>query len=614
MFNTILKQELKIFACNYNYLGLGYAAWEMEVNAQRVILVWQMAINCSTGLFDLEGGVGLMLNKNRFVLLFVLLLVVIFAFGCAPVENDVDPPDEEPVVDVEAPVELRKTFSWPTQIDPAVGSDFSSSTAITNLYDTLVYPNPDGTFDPHLAENWEVSEDYLTYRFNLHEGVLFHDGTELTAEDVVFSFERLQAIGEGFAYLFAGRITSVEAIDEYTVEFTLPEPFGPFLSTLTRLYIVNKDLVMDNLEDGPYGEYGDYGTEFLNDNDAGSGAYMVKEFDIATQLTMEKFDDYFAYLDPMAPDIFVMIGTTEAATVRTGMMRREIEISDQWQTLEAFHSLGEIDGVDVARWPDGGQLYLMMNNQKPPLDCVHARRAISYTFNYDSLVQDIYPGTEQARGPVSSVLPGWNPDVYQFSQDLERAEEEMALSVYDGQWDQYPIEYAWTAEVADLEKIALMTQAESEKVGLKVEIVSTPWMTMIEQAGSVETTPHITSIWVSPHYGEAGSMLEAKYHSSNAGTWEQTEWLLNDEVDAMIEKAMATVDREERFAIYREIQEMIVELAPTIFSYDNMERHAYQSYYITWPQADDPIPVMGYNVEARFIQVDPVKRAELLGN
>ena len=558
-----------------------------------------------------------MLNKRLLMLVLLALFVMLFAFGCGPGDVAAPADDEEvdlPEPSVEGPVYLRKTFSWPTYIDPAVGSDFSSSTALCNLYDTLIYPNSDGSFDPHLARDWEVSEDNLTYRFYLNEGVMFHDGTELIAEDVKFSFDRLQAIGEGYAYIFKDRVSSVEVIDDYTVDFILPQPFGPFLTTLTRLYIVNKDLVMANLQDGPYGEYGDYGKEFLNTNDAGSGAYQVKEFDVATLLVLEKVDNYFAFVDPMAPDIFELIGSTEAATVRTGMMRRELEISDQWQTLEAFASLESIDGVDIARWPDGGQLYLMMNTQKPPLDDIHVRRALSWAFNYDALVQNIYPGTEQAKGPVSSVLPGWNPNVFQFNYDLAKAEEELALSKYAGQLDQYPIEYAWTAEVADLEKIALMTQAEAQKIGLTIDIVKTPWMSLIDQSGSIETTPHITSIWVSPHYGEAGSILEAKYHSSNTGSWEQTEWLLNDQVDAMIEQAMATVDREERMAIYRDIQDLIVELAPTIFAYDNMERHAYQSYYVTWPQASAPIPVMGYNLVARFISVDPVKRAELLAN
>lgn len=555
-----------------------------------------------------------MFRRCLFVLLIILLLISVSSIGCGPGEQVTPPDGETPEPAVEGPTYLRVTESWPTYIDPAIGSDYSSSTALCNLYDTLIYPKSDGSFDPHLARDWDVSEDNLTYTFYLNEGVMFHDGSELTAEDVKFSFDRLTAIGEGYAYIFAGRVDSVEVIDDYTVEFNLPRPFGPFLTTLTRLYIVNKALVMDNLQDGPYGEFGDYGKEFLNVNDAGSGAYKVREFDVATILVMEKFDDYFAFMDPMAPDIYELIGTTEAATIRTGMMRREIDISDQWQTLEAFNSLEAIDGVEIARWPDGGQLYLMMNTQNPPLDDVHVRRALSWAFNYDALVQNIYPGTEQAKGPVSSVLPGWNPNVFQYSYDLDKAQEELALSKYAGQFDQYPIEYAWTAEVADLEKIALMTQAEAQKIGLTVDIVKTPWMTMIDRAGSENTTPHIMSIWVSPHYGEAGSILEAKYHSSNTGSWEQTEWLQNAEVDALIEEAMATVDRDERFAIYMQIQDLIVELAPTIFAYDNMERHAYQAYYIDWPEASNPIPVMGYNIVGRFIKVDPVKRAELLGN
>jgi len=549
-----------------------------------------------------------------FLLLMVLLISAIGLVGCPPGEQVVEPDVEAPVPPVEDLTYLRVTEAWPTYIDPAIGSDYSSSTALSNLYDTLIYPKSDGTVEPHLAREWEVSEDNLTYRFFLNEGVKFQDGSELTAEDVKFSFDRLTAIGQGFAYIFTGRVDSVEVIDEYTVDFNLTRPFGPFLITLTRLYIVNKDLVMENLQDGPYGEFGDYGKEFLTVNSAGSGAYKVKEFDVATKLVMEKFDDYFAFMDPSAPDIFELIGTTEAATVRTGMMRREIDISDQWQTKEAFDSLDAIDGVEIARWPDGGQLYIMLHTQKPPLDDIHVRRALSWAFNYGVVVQDIFPGTEQARGPVSRVLPGWDSDAMQYSFDLAKAEQELALSKYAGRFDQYPIEFAWTAEVPDLEKIALMTQAEAQKIGLTVNIVKTPWMTMIDRAGSKDTTPHITSIWVAPHYAEAGSILEAKYHSANTGSWEQTEWLENAEVDALIEQAMATIDRDERFAIYMQIQDLIVDLAPTIFTFDNEVRHAYQAHYIDWPQAGNPIPVMGYNIVARFIRVDPVKRAELIGN
>jgi len=88
------------------------------------------------------------------------------------------------VTAAEAKRELRVTFAWPTYIDPAVGSDFSSSSSFVNLYDTLVYPTPDGQITPHVAERWEVSEDGLTWTFYLRKGVKFHNGDELTAEEI----------------------------------------------------------------------------------------------------------------------------------------------------------------------------------------------------------------------------------------------------------------------------------------------------------------------------------------------------------------------------------------------------------------------------------------------
>lgn len=510
---------------------------------------------------------------------------------------------------------MRSTWSWPTQIDPAVGSDYSSSTALTNLYDTVVYPTADGSVEPHLAKSWEISEGGLVYTFQLKKGVKFHNGDELTAQDVKFSMERLLEVGEGYAYLFKGKVENVEVLGDYEIRFELSETFGPFLSTLVRLYIVNKEKVMENLKDGPYGNYGDYGKEFLNTHDAGTGAYKVKEFSVGSYLLLEKFPGYFGYLAPNTPDEFKMIGTTKAITVRTMMSKRKLEISDQWQTLEGFRSLEKINGVDLVNWPDGGQLYLMLNTKLPPLDDIHVRKALSYAFDYTTLVERLYPGFPQAQGPVSRVFAGHNSELFQYQKDLDKAKEELKKSKYYGELNKYPIEYAWTAEVPDLEKIALMLQADCEKIGLDIKVKKTPWMKMIDRAAKKETTPHITSIWVSPHYPEAGSLLETKYHSSNTGSWEQTEWLENDKIDKLIERALGTRDREKRTELYKEIQERIVELVPSIFCFDNLERHAYQSDYVDWPQveAEKAIPVMGYMFDMRFTQIYPEKRAELLG-
>lgn len=564
-------------------------------------------------------------NRHWLVLVLALTLLVVAACGGAPSNQGSGGQDQQAGTGSSGQAGdgtsqpagrrvLRMTHSWPNQIDPARGSDMASAVSLINLYSSLVYPTPEGNVEPYAAESWTVSDDNLTYTFQLRQGIKFHDGREMTAEDVKFSFDRLMAIGEGFAYLFRGVVREVTVDDTYTVSFHLEQPFGPFLNILTRLYIVNSELVKENIKpDGPYGEMGDYGTEFLNVNDAGSGAYMVRSFDISSELVMERFPDFFGEVAPNAPDEVRIIGTTEAATVRTWMSNRELEISDTWQTAEALASLDNIPGIDIASYLDGGQLYLMMHTQKPPLDDIHVRRAIAYLIDYDALVQQIFPGTEKARGPVSRSLVGWNPSLPELEFSLDKAREELAQSRYAGQWDQYPIEYAWTAEVPALEKVALMLQANAQQVGLTIDIVQTPWLQLIERAGSKESTPHLASIFVTPSYGEAGSQLRARFHSSTAGTWEQLEWLENAELDAMIEDALATVDFVERMAKYAEVQARVVELFPTVALYDNVNRHAYQACYVEWPQLQAPIPVLGYMQDARFIEVFP-ERVASCGN
>lgn len=508
---------------------------------------------------------------------------------------------------------LRATFAWPTYADPAVGSDFSSSCALVNVYDTLVYPTREGPVQPQVARSWEVSGDSLAWTFHLRQGIKFHDGSELTAEDVAFSMDRLTTIGEGYAYLFTGRVIKSEVLDKYAVRFRLSEPFGPFLTNLVRLYIVNKKQVMKHVEKpGPYGELGDYGKKYLLTHDCGSGPYRIKEFRLEEYVLMEKNPAYWLPIDPDAPDEVRFIATTEPVTVRTMISRRELEISDQWQTAEGWKALDAIKGVDITGFFMGGVFYYMMHTKKAPTDDIHFRKAIAWATDYDAVV-GLFPGTHQAQGPVAVDFPGWNPDVFVYRRDLARAKEELKKSRYYDKLDDYPVEVHWCAEVPDEEKVALLFMANMADIGIIANIVKTPWLKMVDEVASQEASPHIETIFVAPHYPEAGSILESRYHSQSAPTWEQNEWLLDPEIDKMIEDAIATIDTEERFAKYRKIQDKIVELCPSIFMFDQLERHAYQSFYVDWPAAQgEVIPVMGYNFDCRLIKVYPEKREELL--
>ena len=499
---------------------------------------------------------------------------------------------------------LRATFAWPTYIDPAVGSDFSSSSSIVNLYDSLVYPDTKGDPLPHVATSWETSDDALTWTFHLRDDVIFHDGTPLTAADVKYSMDRLTTIGEGYAFLFLGRVTSTDVIDEHTVQFKLSQPFGPFISTLYRLYIVNKALVEGNVETpGPYGDMGDYGKRFLLTNDAGSGPYMVKEFRLEEELVMTKNPNYWIAIDDAAPNEVRFIGTTESATVRTMMARKELEIADQWQSQEALKALDAMDGVDIAAFSPGTEFYLMINTKIAPTDDIHFRKAMAWATDYQTVVEHIFPGAFQARGPVPQNLPGADPTVFQYHRDLDKAREELALSKYDPK--DYEVEFHWIAEVPDEEKVALSFMSNMADVGINVKVVKVPWMSVVEEMGALESSPNIVSVFDSSHYPEAGSLLESRYHSNSAPTWEQNEWLLDKTLDADIEDAINTVDRAARFAKYAQIQQYITDLCPTIFLFEQVEKHAYQASYVDWPTASGEVnPVMGYNLAARFIKVN----------
>lgn len=542
------------------------------------------------------------LNNGLFLVLVASLVLILSFVGY----TQQTPTNEEVKV-------IRHTNSWPLYLDPAVGSDYASSIALCNLYDSLVFPTPDGSVKPWLAKSWEISEDGLTYTFELVPGVKFHNGDEVTADDVVFSLERVMTIGEGYGYLFTANVEGAEVLEKYKVQFNLKKTFGPFLGALVRLYILDKNQVMANIQDGLYGEFGDYGKRWLVTHDAGSGPYQVKEMKTAEYLLMEKFNDYWAgWENKDAPQYVKEIGTTEAITIRTLMSRGELEITDQWQTSENLAAIDQIPNTEVSSLFEGSVLNIMLNTKKPPTDDIHFRKALAYCIDYQQIIEKIFPGSRPS-GSIASSTPGYNPDLKTYTLDLVKAEEHLKQSPYYENLDQYPFELYWVSEVPDEEKVALMIQANAAKLGIKVNIVKVPWLSLIDVLAKLETTPTGAIIFVSPHYAEAGSMLESRYHSRSTGTWEQGEWLQDPEIDAMIEDAIASIDQKERFQKYYAIQEKIAELSPTLWIMEQAVKQAYRSDYVIFPaeelvkQGKPANPVMGYNFYYRDFKVFPEK-------
>jgi len=505
---------------------------------------------------------------------------------------------------------LRIASGWPAFIDPAVGSDLTSCKLFVNIYDSLVFIDKDrGLPVPHIAKSWDVSDDEKNWTFHLNEGIKFHDGTELTAEDIKFSMDRIITIGEGFAFLFLNRVESTEVVDRYTVTFYLNQPIGPFLGMLGRLYILNKDLVLKNIiKPGPYGDMGDYGKQWLTTHDAGSGPYIVKQFSPEESVIMDLNPDYWKPLDPLVPDTFVVYNLTEPSTIISMLRNREIEIGYHHNAKETLEEADKIEGIDIKRLPQNGIMYWMLNSKKPPTDDVHFRKALAWGIDYETIVNKISVGVTPSQGPIPKKCPGFDPTISNYYLNLDKAKEELEKSKYYGELDKYPVTVYWIDRMPDEEKMVLLFMANMEKLGIKIESVKVPWTKAVEDAGKLETSPNIMTITVNGDYLEAGSLLNNRYSSEAASTWTQNEWLLDPELDAKIDDAIGTIDQEERFTKYSKIIHYVHDdLCASISLFDMALNVPYQSAYVDW-HSGESISLMGYEFYLPDIKVDPEKR------
>lgn len=530
------------------------------------------------------------------------------------------------------------------ELDPAKATDYVDSILMWNVYDTLVLPTPGGEAGPegfpgvkgHLATGWTISPDGLTYTFTLRSGVKFHDGSDLTSEDVKFSMERMLAIRQGFAFLFfdaAGnpRIESIDTPNPQTVVFRLREPFSPFLAALVTFRIVNKDLVQAKATAAdPWGE------QFLRDHDAGSGAYRVIDHNFQERSVLEKFPGYFLPFAQNSPDEVRIILENEPAVIRTLMARREMEVTSQWLPSETYEELDEIEGIELTRIGGQSLLYFYFNTKRPPTDDINCREALSWALDYDTLLTLGFPGSTQARGPIPAGYPGHDPTLPQFKRDLSKAREALSKCKYfNAQTGKLtvPVEHFWIAEVPVEEKYALLFQQNAADIGIDVNVVKTPWALYNERLVRPETNPNTVTVFVAGNYPSPDTFLFSKYHSSACTpvcTWQSAEDLRDPNVDKLLDDARAAVDPDRSLELYKQAQRRIVELVPDIFAFDQTATFARQDYVtVPWEARFQELlsqgvseqealvrartPVIAADWTFKDFQVDLTRKAQLGG-
>ena len=502
---------------------------------------------------------------------------------------------------------IRVNENAPGDTDPARSTRAVGSILFYNLYDTLLVPGPGGQgVAPHLAESYSV--DGKVYTFKLRQGVKFHSGAELTADDVAYSLNRLIAIGAGPAPLFKNWIEKTEAVDKYTVRITTAQPYTPFLAATFRLGIIDSKLARANQKDGPFGEFGDYSQAFLVMNGAGTGAYKISTHAPQTQTVLEKNADYFLPVSAEAPDRVVMLYGVEQATQVAMMRRGELDIMSQWASPETKRAALGIEGASIVGEAGLSALQIKLNTTKPPLDDVNCRRALAKALDYDALADqaNVTPNAKGAtvtNGPLLIGALGYDPSVRPYTRDIQGAKAELDRCKYKP--GEHELEIVWLSEVPLEERFALLMQQNWSELGFKAKITRMPVSLYYQSVANKQTTPHVSQLFTISLSPDPDSYFASVYGTRAHGQPYAAEWLSDAKVDDLLEKGRAESDAAARAAIYRELSSRLRELQPTIWGYEVVTTYA-KSKRVSVPALEDPAKnsrVAGMNLMFRNMKV-----------
>ncbi|RWB01348.1 MAG: ABC transporter substrate-binding protein [Mesorhizobium sp.] len=457
-----------------------------------------------------------------------------------------------------------------TTLDPAIGYDWQNWSMIKSLFDGLMDYEPGTTnLKPDLAESYEISPDGKTFTFKLRHGVKFHNGREMTADDVKYSLDRVtnpktQSPGAGFfgsikGYdeVAAGKadgLSGVTVVDPYTVKFELSRPDATFLHVMA----INFAHVV------PKEEVEKYGADF-GKHPVGTGAFKLAEWTLGQRIVFVRNPDYWHKGLPHLDKITFEVGQ-EPIVALLRMQKGEIDLPLDGIPPAKFQEV-MADPEQKARVVEGGQLhtgYITMNTTMAPFDNVKVRQAVNMAINKARIVQIINNRAVPANQPLPPSMPGYDKEYKGYPYDVAKAK---ALLAEAGHPDGFDTQL-FAMNTDPNPRIAQAIQQDLAAIGIKASIQSLAQANVIAAGGDKAGAPMIWSggmAWIAdfpdpsnfygPILGCAGAV---------PGGWNWS-WYCNKDLDAKAAEADSVVDPAkagERDKMWSAIYDKVMEDAP----------------------------------------------------
>ena len=425
-------------------------------------------------------------------------------------------------------------------LDPHLAVAAGTKEVMFNVFEGLMKPTSTGDLTPAVAESYTVSEDRLTYTFTLREGVKFHNGDEVTAEDVVYSIHRCADTTDGTPLVEAfSVIQSVEAVDARTVAITISEPSNEFISYMTTA-ILPADY--DQQDTAP----------------VGTGPFKFVSRAAQDNIVLEKFDEYWgtpAYLDKVTfkimenADSLIMSLQSGAIDLCSHLTSTQVaQLGDDFYVAEGTMNLVQA---------------LYLNNAEKPFDDVRVRQALCYAVDKQGIIDLAFNGYGSPIG--SSMYPAFGKYFDEsltnyYTKDVEKAKSLLADAGYPNGFEMtitVPSNYQPHIDTAQV----LVEQLKEIGVTAKIELVE--WGTWVSDVYSGRQFQS-TVVGVDASNMTARALLE-RFTSDYAKNFINYN---NADYDALFQQALTTYDDAEQTAIYKAMEKNLTENAANVYIQD----------------------------------------------
>lgn len=494
--------------------------------------------------------------QKTLIVLLSLLLALSFIVGCSAGGNEVKPTGSEkgPTQQSSQPsqtsaptgevVSSKDTmtigaYGEPESLFPANDGKIPGASVAANLYETLMTMDAEGNVLPLLAVSY-TNVDEKTYEFKLKEGVKFHNGEELKASDVVFTFQHLVDNPKTATYSEPLDASTFEVVDDYTVRIGTKKPFAPMLRMMCNP-------AMSIFNQKHFEEASANGT--LDITAVGTGAFKVVEWNDGDNVLLERFEDYHGEPAKMKYLNFRYIPeqNSRLLELETGGIDLMTEVPGV-----SIEQIEDTPGLTMWNTPGASCTFLALNFDRELLQDTNVRLAIAHSVNTDALRKTVVMDAAlTADGVLSPVVPGALV-TGGYNYDTEKAKALLADAGYPNGIE---LELAFY-QSADNRRTGEALQAMMEPAGIKLALNEldtssyTPFLNTREQQAAITT---IVNTLRDPH------QTFSKLYSSAVGLGGNRVNYANEEMDAMLNEAAAEMNEAKRMDLYKAIQEKIYE-------------------------------------------------------